>query len=248
MGVDSGLPDFRGAEGFWNAYPALRESGIRFEDIGSPSTFKTDPALAWGFYGHRLVLYRQTVPHEGFRILLEIANGLPHGCAVYTSNVDGQFQKAGFAEEWMLECHGSIHHLQCLNQCTDDVWSAAGFKPQVDEQRCRLISAPPKCPMCGGTARPNILMFDDWEWTGTRLQLQKQFFREWQAEISRPVSIELGAGTAIPSVRRFAESSGCPIIRVNVREAGPAPEDGVSLPMSALEALRAIAADLIKRA
>lgn len=26
MGVDSGLPDFRGAEGFWQAYPALREA------------------------------------------------------------------------------------------------------------------------------------------------------------------------------------------------------------------------------
>jgi len=28
MGVDSGLPDFRGPEGFWRAYPALRDRGI----------------------------------------------------------------------------------------------------------------------------------------------------------------------------------------------------------------------------
>lgn len=33
MGVDSGLPDFRGKEGFWNAYPALAKSHIRFTDI-----------------------------------------------------------------------------------------------------------------------------------------------------------------------------------------------------------------------
>ncbi|MEA3086374.1 MAG: hypothetical protein QOC89_4071 [Paraburkholderia sp.] len=33
MGVDSGLPDFRGAEGFWRAYPALHAEGVHFEDI-----------------------------------------------------------------------------------------------------------------------------------------------------------------------------------------------------------------------
>ncbi len=31
MGVDSGLPDFRGAEGFWRAYPALQAEGVCFE-------------------------------------------------------------------------------------------------------------------------------------------------------------------------------------------------------------------------
>ena len=30
MGVDSGLPDFRGKDGFWRAYPALREAQIDF--------------------------------------------------------------------------------------------------------------------------------------------------------------------------------------------------------------------------
>lgn len=36
MGVDSGLPDFRDTQGFWQAYPALGKSGIRFERIASP--------------------------------------------------------------------------------------------------------------------------------------------------------------------------------------------------------------------
>src|SRR5438094_9780929 len=69
MGVDSGLPDFRGPEGFWRTYPAFRGLGLRFEEIANPSWFERDPALAWGFYGHRLNLYRRTQPHEGFAIL-----------------------------------------------------------------------------------------------------------------------------------------------------------------------------------
>jgi len=31
MGVDSGLPDFRGTEGFWRAYPVIAKLGLSFE-------------------------------------------------------------------------------------------------------------------------------------------------------------------------------------------------------------------------
>src|SRR5690554_5324373 len=60
MGVDSGLPDFRGNEGLWRAYPALRQSRLEFTRIASPAAFRREPELAWGFYGHRLELYRKT--------------------------------------------------------------------------------------------------------------------------------------------------------------------------------------------
>lgn len=58
MGVDSGLPDFRGTAGFWKAYPALAKEQIDFTRIACPDAFHTHPARAWGFYGHRLQLYR----------------------------------------------------------------------------------------------------------------------------------------------------------------------------------------------
>ena len=69
MGVDSGLPDFRGDEGFWNAYPPLRKLNISFSQMANPQWFSDDPTLAWGFYGHRRNLYRATEPHTGFDIL-----------------------------------------------------------------------------------------------------------------------------------------------------------------------------------
>ena len=46
MGVDSGLPDFRGREGFWRAYPALGRAGLDFYTVASPDTFIHDPGLA----------------------------------------------------------------------------------------------------------------------------------------------------------------------------------------------------------
>ena len=57
MGVDSGLPDFRGQQGFWRAYPAIARLGLCFEEMANPAWFDKDAALAWAFYGHRLNLY-----------------------------------------------------------------------------------------------------------------------------------------------------------------------------------------------
>ena len=65
MGVDRGLPDFRGKDGFWGAYPALGKRGISFEQMAQPTWFSDDPAMAWAFYGHRQQLYRETKPHDG---------------------------------------------------------------------------------------------------------------------------------------------------------------------------------------
>jgi NAD-dependent SIR2 family protein deacetylase len=172
MGVDSGLPDFRGNDGFWRAYPALRQAQLAFTSIASPAAFRERPERAWGFYGHRLALYRKTVPNPGFAMLKRWGERMPNGVGIFTSNVDGQFQKAGFGADSIEECHGSIHHLQCMGPCTEAIWGADGLLPEVDEVQCTLTSALPACPHCGGLARPNILMFGDGEWIADRTEAQ----------------------------------------------------------------------------
>ena len=69
MGVDSGLPDFRGNDGFWKAYPPFKKLGLSFAELANPYWFRHDPEQAWGFYGHRRNLYRLAQPHAGFAIL-----------------------------------------------------------------------------------------------------------------------------------------------------------------------------------
>src|SRR5437899_3318499 len=118
MGVDSGLPDFRGDRGFWRAYPPYEKLGLNFVALANPRWFTTDPALAWGFYGHRMNLYRSTSPHHGFQILLKWARRMRHGAFVFTSNVDGHFQRSGFAADRVVESHGSSEWLQCTRHCT----------------------------------------------------------------------------------------------------------------------------------
>lgn len=242
MGVDSGLPDFRGTEGFWRAYPALAAARLSFEEIANPGHFARDPQLAWGFYGHRLALYRRTVPHEGFAILRRFAANMENGAFVFTSNVDGQFGKAGFAHDRICEVHGSIHHLQCCKPCCDAIWPAVDFVPDVDAAACRLLNAPPRCPICGGMARPNILMFGDWTWLAARTEAQQRRLDLWRQQVGRLLVIEIGAGLAVPTVRWFGESLGVPLIRINPAYPEVASARAVSVPLGALAALRLLAA------
>jgi NAD-dependent SIR2 family protein deacetylase len=244
MGVDSGLPDFRGSAGFWKAYPALGQEKVDFHAIACPDAFRTDPQRAWGFYGHRLQLYRRAVPHAGFGILKRWGAAKPLGLEVFTSNVDGQFQAAGFDAGGVYECHGSIAHLQCMEPCSSAIWPADGFVPEVDAAQCRLLGAPPVCPHCGGLARPNILMFNDTEWLEDRAWQQAARLERWLGSVCRPVVVELGAGTAIPSVRRFSERIvrrfGGRLVRINPREFAVPTRLDVGLAAGAAHALAGI--------
>ncbi|MES2164482.1 MAG: Sir2 family NAD-dependent protein deacetylase [Pseudomonadota bacterium] len=244
MGVDSGLPDFRGNEGFWQVYPALGRARMEFSSIATPYTFRSDPTLAWGFYGHRLQLYRNTTPHAGFALLKAWGEGMAAGYGVFTSNVDGHFQRAGYDPHPIHEYHGSIHHLQCMEPCGPDIWSADSFVPEVDTEACRLLNAVPLCPHCGGMARPNILMFGDWGWNERRTVMQEARLLSLLQAAQRPLVIELGAGAVVPSVRHFSQrvlrNHGGRLIRINPREPDVGNPLDVGLAMGALAALTAI--------
>ena len=226
MGVDSGLPDFRGNEGFWNAYPPMRKAGISFVEMANPEWFEQNPQLAWGFYGHRLNLYRQTDPHQGYLKLLEICRKKAGGCFIFTSNVDGHFQKAGFSEDSIVECHGSINYWQCTLPCCDAIWPAPISNIAVDEMNFLAEEPLPQCPHCRRTARPNVLMFNDWHWIGLRTKHQNQRFVLWTDDIKAKgyqlVIIEIGAGEAVPTVRIMSETlaatAGAILIRINPRD------------------------------
>ncbi len=59
--------------------------------------------------------YRATDLHAGFGILRSWGERLPHRIRVFTSNINGQFQRAGF--DGVVEVHGWSHHFQCLRPC-----------------------------------------------------------------------------------------------------------------------------------
>lgn len=241
IGVDSGLPDFRGDEGFWKAYPLLKEENVSFMDLADPFWFFDEPERAWGFYGHRFNLYRDTKPHEGFQLLKKWAESKKFPYFIFTSNVDGHFQKSGFSSKNIYECHGSINHLQCRDDCKKTIWLAEELDLVIDQAKLRATSKLPRCANCGAIARPNILMFGDHDWNNGRSYEQSLRCKDWKSKYSskRIAIIELGAGKAIPTVRDASESISGTLIRINPRDSD-GPINTISIPLGSLEVLEAI--------
>ncbi len=242
MGVDSGLPDFRGNEGFWRAYPVIAKLGHSFVDMANPQWFESNPELAWAFYGHRLNLYRATTPNRGFQLLKNLVESKKE-YFIFTSNVDGQFQKAGFPEEKIHECHGSIHHFQCT-QCSTPIYDASHEHIEVDMEEFQALNLP-SCPNCGSIARPNILMFGDRAWNESRSEAQASRLHEFKAKVYKEqyklAIIEIGAGTHIPTVRHESEDTAKRlngfVIRINPRDYDIDKKIGVGITLGGLAGL-----------
>jgi NAD-dependent SIR2 family protein deacetylase len=246
MSVDSGLPDFRGGQGFWRAYPPLEKLRISFEEMAQPHSFAEKPEMAWAFYGHRQQLYRETKPHMGYWMLRDWARAMPAGHFVVTSNVDGAFEATGFAAERILEQHGNIHRYQCTVPCGSAIWTDDPPDLQIDLATLQARGQLPRCPQCGVLARPNVLMFGDFAWVADAMEEQRRRYQQWLASVrgKQLAILELGAGTALATIRWFGEKltgerTRTTLVRINP-DASDADEPAIPVRMTALEALTRI--------
>lgn len=112
---------------------------------------------------------------------------------------------------------------------------------KVDKETFSALGKLPECTQCGGLARPNILMFDDDQWIATEMLKQKMHMYYWWKSITenhgKIAVIEIGAGTAIKTVRNQSESllnyDGTTLIRINPRDF-EVPIGHLSIPETAL--------------
>jgi NAD-dependent SIR2 family protein deacetylase len=213
MGVDAGLPDFRGPQGLWKAYPPMKDIGVTLTNL-TPSLYHTNPALMLGFISHKYSLFANTPPHNGYHILKDIIDEKckqnPNSYFIYTSNIDGHWERI-FPKDRIVEVHGTSHYLQCVNKCTDELWPAKGyshgeeFPCEVDPKTFNAIPPYPTCKHCGAIVRSNTLLFDDEEYIPEIKREQEGNSMEWIESIqsaSRLCVIEIGAGETVDTIRQ----------------------------------------------
>jgi len=246
MSADSGIRTFRDTGGLWTIQAPMETPGM------TPNSFDQDPAAAWGFYALQRDQYRKSEPHCGYAILHRWASRMRDGYFVYTSNIDGQFQRAGFDTERIVECHGNLSRVQCQGRCSEELFPFPETLV-VDLSSRRALEPLPGCPRCGGLARPNVLMFYDFSWIGIGMNRMHDAMDAWLSSLpadSNLVVFEVGAGVAVPSVRVCGEAAAtrysAPLIRVNPNEGDLDGSSGVSLKLTGKEAILAID-DIISR-
>jgi NAD-dependent SIR2 family protein deacetylase len=249
MSVDSGLPDFRGPQGFWRAYPPMAKLGLKFENMSNPKWFTEDPDFAWGFWAHRISLYSKTNPHAGYTTMRRWGEAKNNNYFVFTSNVDGHYAKSGYPAEKLYECHGCVNFMQCDAKCTDEIWSTTDFKiPEIDSESFRAKETLPKCKHCNSIASPNVLMFYDYRFLPNREEAQEAQFDKFADQVgdSKLVIIEIGAGQGVPTVRMLGESlvkqmPNATLVRINwTAEDAKVPKGHISLQMGGLAAINQI--------
>ena len=139
ISTESGIPDFRSAEGIWAQYDPY--------EVAHVDALRRDPAGVWEFYALRLDALARAEPNDGHRALAELEE---RGWirAVITQNVDGLHQRAGSRE--VVEVHGSLREAECVH-CGVRV-------PMADA----LAALPlPPCPECGEVLKPCVVMFGE---------------------------------------------------------------------------------------
>ncbi len=163
----SGVPTFRGTDGLWRSF--------RPEDLATAAAFRRDPSLVWEWYHWRRERIAGCEPNPAHRVIAEWS--MRDGCRVLTQNVDDLHLRAG--TQGLVRLHGSIWELKCWNDCgqrpwRDErlVWGATGPFAVRGPDRVRATTgtsgqlvndAPgcPRCPTCGGLARPAVVWFGE---------------------------------------------------------------------------------------
>ena len=98
---ESGIPTFRGKDGLWRNYDAMKLATI--------DAFYDDPKLVWEWYNERRQNIFAANPNAGHKAIAELENFVD--VVVLTQNIDGLHQKAGSSK--VLELHGSIVKIKC---------------------------------------------------------------------------------------------------------------------------------------
>lgn len=232
MSADSGLATFRGANGLYES------DEIDVEELINPIWFRNDPESAWKYYWDRIKEYSSVQPHQGYSYLLELVKNKPNGYFVFTSNVDGFFQKSGFSKSHIYECHGSIYKYQCSVPCCKEIWDLKDAYTATELEALASEHAALDCPNCGAIARPNVLMFNDNTWISRGYWDQQENYRKWQLGLRgrNIVKLEVGAGTEVSTVRDESEIFPGVLIRINP-DPGDIPYGCLALKATGLKAL-----------
>ncbi len=141
VSTESGIPDFRGANGFY-----FHEREIPLEQVLSIDFYSTHPEAYWEWFRE---VYKPVSPNGAHRALASLESVGLCECIV-TQNIDGLHQHAGSRTVW--ELHGNWEHLVCTT-------CGAGFSLSALDEA--TLSAVPICPTCHGELRPDIVMYGE---------------------------------------------------------------------------------------
>ena len=227
-----------GAGAGLSAAAGLEYGGLRFTDhfgdfiarygftdmyTSSFYPFRTEEER-WAYWARHIRLNRYDTPATDlYRTLLRAVGG--KDWFVITTNVDGQFEKAGFDRGRIFAVQGDYAWLQCAGACHDRLYYNEELVHEMSRNTtdCRIPSQlVPRCPVCGGPMDVNLRkdgnFVQDAHWYESR-QRYRTFMQK--ACLEKTLLLEFGVGYNTPVIIRFpfeklaSQHSNITLVRIN---------------------------------
>lgn len=238
MSADSGLPTFRDETGYW------RRQSVNQFTLASYKTYNSDPSSSWKFYANRILRYRSTDPHDGYKVLSKLCADIGfENSFVFTSNTDQHFQKSGFNPNKIYECHGSLGYMYCSDKSC--LTRNEGLIDITDYKLERIHKGYLPVCTCGQLLRPHVLMFGDLSFHHEANEASLNRWNKFLDSITPSdylVVLEIGVGSTVTTVEDITwqlSRKASAVIQINPNKLMPEESfcTWISLDKSALEAL-----------
>lgn len=145
ISTDSGIPDFRGPQGVWTKNPGA-------EKMATLQHYMADREVRKRAWRSRLETFaQQREPNAGHLALVELERrGILH--TLITQNVDGLHRAAGSAAEKIVEIHGTIREVVCMD---------CGERAPMERALARVEAGEedPPCRSCDGILKSATISF-----------------------------------------------------------------------------------------
>jgi NAD-dependent deacetylase len=205
ISTDSGIPDFRGPNGVWTRDPEAAK-------LVTLDAYLADPAVrrrAWASRSEHPAWSAE--PNAGHRALVDLERaGRLH--ALVTQNIDGLHQRAGSDPARVVEVHGTIHEVACM-----DCAGRTSMRSALD--RVAAGEPDPACRDCGGILKSATISFGQ---ALDRATLRRAF----AAAATCDAFLAVGTSLQVYPVARLVRVAGAAGARRVIVNAEPTPYDG----------------------
>jgi NAD-dependent deacetylase len=144
ISTESGIPDFRSAEGLWQKYNPAEYASIQ--------AFHSRPEKVWKMLFDMVDLVAGARPNPGHVALAELERLKILKCII-TQNIDNLHQEAGSIN--VIEYHGNVSRLECL-PCSKVYPEGAFDRDDLIRQKIA-----PRCKNCNSILKPTVVLFGE---------------------------------------------------------------------------------------
>lgn len=198
VSTESGIPDFRGADGIWSKYDP--------EDFTIQKFLSDKKArkMHWSLLTDGDLSMFKAAPNPAHHAITDLTKtGKLYG--VVTQNVDGLHQKAGLPEELVFQLHGDLSHAKCLD-------CSSRFPMQTVAEWISDDTEEPVCKKCSGMLKPDAVLFGE-QLPFDVLSEAEQRSRDCDLCIVLGSTLSVYPAALIP---RYASESGAKLVIINL--------------------------------